>query len=100
MTKSINSKLEEEKVTAEEEGKTTPAMEKMEQEQTQIIVGHVVLISNIPVWLVDISRIQRITINKQQQQTGGTDPSATYISENEGWRHDKMAEIVKIICKN
>ena len=59
-------------------------MEKMEQEQTQIIVGHVVLISNIPVWLVDISRIQRITINKQQQQTGGTDPPANYISENNG----------------
>ena len=59
-------------------------MEKMEQEQTQIIVGHVVLISNIPVWLVDISRIQRITINKQQQQTGGLDPLASYISENDG----------------
>jgi preprotein translocase subunit SecA len=59
-------------------------MEKMEREQTQNIVGHVVLISIIPVWLVDLSRIQRITTNKQQQQIGGTDPSATYISENDG----------------
>jgi hypothetical protein len=40
--------------------------------------------SNIPVWFVDISRIQRITINKQQQQTGGMDPSASSISENDG----------------
>ena len=72
-----------------EEEKDTYQMEKMESETNgdgtmTNTVGHVVLISNIPVTHASTLRTQQIIKLKQQQRIPWADPLGTYTSAIDG----------------